>query len=352
MTLENITISHILLGILVSSIMSFALTPLLIRVAVKLDVVDRPIAFHKTHSSPVPYLGGMAFIATITAITFASALFLDYGNIRFLVNVILPPFILGVVGLIDDLSELSANVKFFLQNVVAVPVSLSLVYSGTQANFTGSRFLNLAITVLFLLFCMNSFNLFDNIDGGASTLLAGVSLCGGTISFLNGQIGISFLFALLGGSSLGFLFWNLPPAKIYLGDCGSLFIGSFLGMLMLRLDFPEVNLLYSFGVILTLVAVLFIDTFVVFLSRSIRGISPFKAGKDHLSHRLIQSGLSKKKSVLVLTGLNLIFGVFSYLIFITRELNRDIVLTISLFALLICLVSFSLLPTLNGNKDN
>jgi UDP-GlcNAc:undecaprenyl-phosphate GlcNAc-1-phosphate transferase len=137
-----------------------------------------------------------------------------------------------------------------------------------------------------------------------------------TIFFLaiHGNQHLIAIFSLtISGASLGFLFWNRNPASIYLGDCGSLFIGLILSVLLLQFEPTNNSLISSIAIPILVLAVPIIDTTVVVTSRLIRGVSIFKSGRDHLSHRLIASGISRKGSALILWSMSSTFSIFSLL---------------------------------------
>jgi UDP-GlcNAc:undecaprenyl-phosphate GlcNAc-1-phosphate transferase len=308
-------------------------------IALRLQILDQPLEAHKYQNAPIPYLGGGA-IMSIIMITCLIGLLNEDFNTKFTVFLILlPSIVMGLVGLIDDILVLSARLKFFLQNTIAIPTSLLLIASESSSRVSGSKLWNFLITAVFYLLVMNSVNLFDNIDGGVASLMITISFFGGILSVLTTQYALATLFVLIAGSSSGFLIWNWPPAKIYLGDCGSLFLGSMLATIFLRLDFPQSPSPDSALLVLLILAVLLLDTSVVIVSRIGRSISPFKAGKDHLSHRLMFLGCNKISTVLSLNLLNCVFGMLALQIYFSSGLAKAI-LTISscsLWILLFCL---------------
>jgi UDP-GlcNAc:undecaprenyl-phosphate GlcNAc-1-phosphate transferase len=160
----------------------------------------------------------------------------------------------------------------------------------------------------------NSINFFDNLDGGASGTVALTSIALLFLALQGEQYLIAAMAAVLAGATLGFLIWNKPPARIYMGDAGALFLGLLIASLVIRLDTNPINNFATFSIPILLLAVPIMDTSVAVLSRLQRGISPFQGGKDHLSHRLIRSGLSKRLSVISLWIMTSYFGSIAIVI--------------------------------------
>jgi UDP-GlcNAc:undecaprenyl-phosphate GlcNAc-1-phosphate transferase len=184
----------------------------------------------------------------------------------------------------------------------------------------------------------NSINFFDNLDGGAAGTSAISAIALTFIAVSGGQSLIASLSLVLAGATLGFLIWNRSPARIYMGDAGALFLGVLLATLTIRLN-PDTNsTIASFSIPVLLLAVPILDTSVAVISRLRRKISPFQGGKDHLSHRLIRFGISRKKSAVSLWLLSGFFALFA--VFISTDMfNQDINLVIA--ALTIWLLLFA-----------
>ena len=164
------------------------------------------------------------------------------------------------------------------------------------------------LTTLFIVGITNSINFFDNIDGGASGALAIAAIFLFILSLQGSQYLIASLSIVLAGATVGFLFWNKPPARIYMGDAGALFLGLLIATLTVRFDPNPINLIASFAIPFLILAIPILDTSVAVLSRIRRGVSPFQGGQDHLSHRLMRRGLTKRQSVTSLWLLSCFFG--------------------------------------------
>ena len=295
-----------------------ALTPLMRRIAIATDVIDRPNSSHKSHKKPVPYLGGVAIIIGVITVSYATSLVSNFTTNTFWLatSVLGPALLLGLIGLWDDLKNLQPLPRFIAQSIAGVFTAGILIFTDNVGNPTGSAIFDSIVTVIWVVGICNSINFFDNIDGGAAGTVAISSI---TLAFLalNGdQYLIAALSTVTAGATLGFLVWNKSPAKIYMGDAGALFLGVLIATLTIRLHPNSDTQLGSYLTPVFLLAVPILDTTIAVLSRLRRGLSPFQGGQDHLSHRLIRAGLSRKQSAMMLWGLSGVYGVVS--IFISR----------------------------------
>jgi UDP-GlcNAc:undecaprenyl-phosphate GlcNAc-1-phosphate transferase len=160
----------------------------------------------------------------------------------------------------------------------------------------------------------NAINFFDNLDGGASGTVAIASIALACLAITGDQYLIAALATVTAGATLGFLVWNKSPAKIYMGDAGALFLGVLIATLTIRLHPSSNTSISSFLVPILLLAIPILDTSIAVLSRLKRGLSPFQGGQDHLSHRLIRAGLTRKQSAISLWALSGIFAVFALIL--------------------------------------
>jgi UDP-GlcNAc:undecaprenyl-phosphate GlcNAc-1-phosphate transferase len=292
------------------------LTPLMRLIAMRLNVVDNPDQSHKTHRMPIPYLGGVAIILGVLAVTSLSltGYSMSQANILLALSLLLPAIALGLVGLVDDIRNLSPWPRFVAQSAAGLLTAILLISTDTVGSPTGSVLVDALITIIWIVGITNSINFFDNLDGGASGTVAITSLALLILALQGEQFLIAALSAVLAGATSGFLVWNKPPARIYMGDAGALFLGLLLASLVVRLDTNPINNLATFSIPIFLLAVPIMDTSVAVLSRLRRGISPFQGGKDHLSHRLMRSGLSKRLSVISLWVMTTYFAAIAIVI--------------------------------------
>jgi UDP-GlcNAc:undecaprenyl-phosphate GlcNAc-1-phosphate transferase len=319
--------------------LSSALIPTLKRIAFKLDIVDYPNQSHKTHTEGVPYLGGLAIVIPVTVV--ASFLPFLYEPLRvYAVNsalLVIPALFLAVVGLIDDIKNLSAISRLVSQLVTSTAVAIVLINLGYSVSISGNFLGDFFISILWMVGITNSLNFIDNLDGGAAGVSAIASLLIFVLAVMSGQFLIAGFGLAISATCIGFLFWNHNPASIYLGDCGALFLGMILSVLILQYE-PESS--SAFASILTPIAVMAIplmDASVVISSRLLRRISPLQGGKDHLSHRLVFLGFSKQKSASILWSMSAFFALQSVLL---QRLNGQVLEYFSILLLAILVITF------------
>ncbi len=301
------------LPILISIVGVLALTPLVRALARRLGMVARPKA-DRWHTRPTALLGGIAIAVPVLLIE----LFVQWGSLQPLV-VIGASCWLFLVGLLDDLINLKPYQKLAAQVLSASAV----IACGLSLPWTGSPPLNAAITLFWLVGITNAINLLDNMDG----LAAGIAtIASGALAFhfhSIGQPSMVVMMLVMAGALLGFLVYNTNPASIFMGDCGSLFIGFFLAASAL-LD-PAPGRARTFLPVLAVpVLTLFIpifDTLLVTVLRKLAGRRVSQGGRDHTSHRLVALGLSERKAVLLLYGLAALSGVLALVV---SELPLDV----------------------------
>ena len=285
------------------------LTPVMRKIAISKKIYDLPNAAHKTHKEPVPYLGGVAIIIGVTVISYAAAIYKNFNTEDFLLltSVLAPAIILGLIGLWDDLRNLRPGPRLAIQTVAGIFTAYILISQDTVGNPTGSQTLDAVITVVWIVGICNSINFFDNVDGGAAGTVAISSLGLFYLTFQNQQFFIAALSSVTAGATIGFLLWNKSPARIYMGDAGALFLGVLIATLTIRLQ-PDTEALWkSLVTPILLLAVPIIDTTTVVFSRIKRGVSPLQGGHDHLSHRLINRGIPRRRAVVLLWILSALF---------------------------------------------
>ena len=293
-----------------------SLTPIFRRIAITRNIWDAPISQHKTHKEPVPYLGGVAIAIGVIGITYASVLLKDrtLHNIMLATSILLPAAIIGVIGLMDDIKNLSALSRFISQTVAGIVISVLLISSHNVGTPTGNRLIDAVITTVWVVGITNSINFFDNLDGGAAGTVGVSSICLAIIAFIGGQLLIAGMATVIFGAMVGFLMWNKSPARIYMGDAGALFLGVLMASITIRLDPSVHSKVAAFSIPILLIAVPILDTTVAVTSRLKRGISPFQGGRDHLSHRLVRLGVQRPTAAFILWSLSGVFGLIAIFI--------------------------------------
>jgi UDP-GlcNAc:undecaprenyl-phosphate GlcNAc-1-phosphate transferase len=324
-----------------------AITPGIRKFAIRINAIDAPLAAHKTHKVAVPYLGGVAILFGVVLASYGSLLFnnAEPENYVLASYVLIPAVFISVMGLVDDLKGLEPWPRLIVQTITASIVALTLVLTDTMGVAFNNTFLNVAVSILWIVGVCNSINFFDNLDGGAAGTVVVVSLFIFVIAFDRGQILIGALSIVTAGATAGFLFWNKSPAKIYMGDAGALFLGIIVSVLTIRIN-PGITPNYiSLAIPLSLLAVPILDTTVAVISRLRRGLSPFTGGRDHLSHRLIRSGMSRKLAAIALWGLSGVFGISSLLIYKFSEMLGKPLLAFNTILWIVLFLVFIRIPS-------
>ena len=302
-----------------------ALTPLMRKIAIATDVIDRPNSSHKSHKQPVPYLGGVAIIVGVITVSYATSLVSNFTiNTFWLATSVLgPALLLGLIGLWDDLRNLPPLPRFIAQSIAGVFTAGILIATDNVGNPTGSAIFDSIITIIWVVGICNSINFFDNLDGGAAGTVAISSIALAFLALNGDQYLIAALSTVTAGATLGFLVWNKNPAKIYMGDAGALFLGVLLATLTIRLHPNSDTQIGSYFTPIFLLAVPILDTTVAVLSRLRRHLSPFQGGQDHLSHRLVRAGLSRKQAAITLWGLSGLFAAAAILVSRPNAVTED-----------------------------
>ncbi|MFC0272237.1 glycosyltransferase family 4 protein [Metabacillus herbersteinensis] len=320
----------VILAFFASLITVLIVTPLVIKFAIRIGATDEPNS-RKVHHSVMPRLGGLAiFIGVIVGYITA-----ELYNEK-LTAIIIGSMIIIMTGILDDKYELSAKLKLLGQLSAAVIVVASgLTVSIIEIPFVGVYdlgVLSYPVTILWIIAITNAINLIDGLDG----LAAGISTIAITtiaiMAMMNGKMLILTLSLIILGSTLGFLYYNFNPAKIFMGDTGALFLGYSISILSLLGLYKSVTL-FSFVVPILILGVPIFDTIFAILRRWINKKPISAPDKGHLHHRLISIGLTHKRAVLLMYGLGALFSV-SALIFSTATLWGALIIT---FALLIFL---------------
>ena len=297
------------------------LTPVMRKIAIANQILDLPTSSHKSHTKAIPYLGGVAILIGVTLVSYLALVFSNFTVSNFLLatSVLGPALVMGLIGLWDDLKNLPPLPRFIGQSVAGLVVAAALVLGSNVANPTGSTFADVLITVIWVVGICNSINFFDNLDGGAAGTAAISATFLTYLAINSGQAFVAALSIVVAGATLGFLIWNRAPARIYMGDAGALFLGVLLATLTIRLNPDTQTSIGSFATPILLLAIPILDTTVAVLSRLRRGVSPFLGGKDHLSHRLVRAGLSRKMAAIALWLLSATFALFAVILTILSE---------------------------------
>jgi UDP-GlcNAc:undecaprenyl-phosphate GlcNAc-1-phosphate transferase len=177
-----------------------------------------------------------------------------------------------------------------------------------------NQLLNSSATILWVVTIINALNFIDNMDGLATSISMVASLALFILSYINNQYLVAALSLAIFSSCLGFLFWNKKPASIYLGDAGSLYLGFLLAAISIRIDLDNDSAPTRALVLILILAIPVIDTTQVVVSRIAKGKSPFEGGRDHISHLLLNRGLSQRSVLFILTTSAILFATVAILL--------------------------------------
>ncbi|PSQ96772.1 MAG: hypothetical protein BRD55_05720 [Bacteroidetes bacterium SW_9_63_38] len=272
-------------------------TPLVRGLARRRGWIARP-STDRWHDEPVALLGGVAMFGAVVAGVIGSGMWTAYTW-----PVWLGAGLIFAAGLADDLLDIRPEAKL----VVQIVATALLLYAGHAFWRGGPFWIPIPLTFLWMIGVTNAFNLIDGLDGLASSVavVAGTALAliGGAI----GQIDLAVVAAAVAGASLGFLVFNAKPARIFMGDCGSLFLGYMLAVVALGVQSTGEPVAGTLVPVVVLAVPIFDTTFVT-VTRVLGGRRVTKGGNDHTHHRLVRLGLSEQGAVLALSGVSAVFA--------------------------------------------
>jgi len=316
-----------------SFIISFTVTPFARRLAIKTNALDVPDDERRMHTEPMPLLGGLAiFIATTIVILLVKLVFLplvlnyleantiNYNRDEIVMGmqklnaVLVGGVLIFIVGLLDDYNSMKPWVKFLCQIscagvVYLMGIRVDLVFGHNfSADSTVNMVLSIFITIIWIVGITNTINLIDGLDGLAAgvALIASISI--GYTAYIHGMYAVTLSMLALAGASLGFLPFNFHPAKIFMGDSGSLYIGFTLATISIIGPVKSATIVATIVPVLVLGLPIF-DVFFAILRRLINKKPIMVADKAHLHHRLIASGMSVTRAVFMLYGISAIMGI-------------------------------------------
>lgn len=308
--------------------------PVIRRFALKFGFVDAP-AQRKMHRNPIPLLGGVGiFAGAVGAVLTSQEAYAHQGVPRTILGAVLAGSLVALVGLLDDRLRLNPLVRLLVQFCAAVilvhfQMSIRLPFLPWWMNY--------GLTFFWLVGITNAINLLDNMDGlsaGVTTVAAAFMMYLGAV---NGQFLVAAMAASMLGGCLGFLRYNFPPAQIFMGDAGAYFLGFWLAVLGIQLRITNNVPAVTWMVPVLILGLPIFDTTMVSLSRIRRGVHPFTAGKDHVSHRLMLLGLSSREAVL---ACYLICGIFGMTALFITQSNRSEAYFIGFVTLCVCIIAF------------
>lgn len=326
----------IYLILLVTIVSSFLLTFLAKRIAEHVGALDMPNE-RKVHKVPMPRCGGLAIFGGFLIG------YMIYGNpTTQMLSILIGAFIIVLVGFVDDIKPIKARTKFLFQILAA---GIVVIYGKTYFNeisllgvyWNFPIWINMFISIFFIVAAANAINFIDGLDG----LAAGISSINfGTIAIIaiiNNKIGgLDIILSLIMlGSTLGFLGHNFPPAKIFMGDSGSLFLGFMVAVISL-LGF-KMTTITSLVVPLLILFIPIFDTFFAIARRVLKGESIGKPDKEHFHHQLLKMKFGTRKTVVIIYIINILFSLVS-IFFVIGDNGQAIILYIILMIMLLFMV--------------
>ena len=338
---NNLTLNSLFAFILALGV-AFASTPAVKMLAIRIKAVDVPKDNRRMHKVPIPRMGGLAIFV---AFLFSSILFIPLnGQFR---AILIGALILVVLGIIDDIVALDAKIKFVGQIVAAlIPALSGVVIQGFGNPFIANDYvplgiLTIPVTVFWIVGITNAVNFIDGLDGLACGVSAIATVTMLIIAILYSEVQIALMMAALAGACLGFLPYNMNPAKIFMGDTGSMFLGYILAVTSIQGLFKFYAVI-SFAVPFILLGLPIFDTGFAIVRRLMKGQSPLQADRGHVHHRLIDLGFDQKQSVAILYAFSALMGLTAVILARTNE-TRLIFLAIDVlvsFFLAMSLMSF------------
>ncbi|WP_027400446.1 MraY family glycosyltransferase [Anaerovorax odorimutans] len=319
--------NYFLVIFLTAFVLSLIFSPAAIKLAPKIGAIDIPKDNRRMHTKAMPRFGGMAiFIGVIAALIVLE--FFIMGKVQVmgkiiktdtrLTGVIIGGALIYIVGIIDDLKGMSAKVKFFCQIICAVIVFQFGIRIEFFTNHFGeghsyiSGIISLIVTVIWIVGITNTVNLIDGLDGLAAGVACIASFSIAYTAYIHGMYLVALAMLAIGGGALGFLPFNFHPAKIFMGDGGSLFLGFLLASISIIGPVKGAAMMATVVPVLVLGVPIF-DTAFAILRRLINRRPIMEADKGHLHHRLMAAGLGQRRSVLTLYGISGIMGVAAIL---------------------------------------
>jgi UDP-GlcNAc:undecaprenyl-phosphate GlcNAc-1-phosphate transferase len=328
---------HLLVLFTAALLISSVLTHYVRNTALKHGWTCNNVRRRDIHASPIPRLGGVAICVTFLTVSLGYVAFYRLRGIGTgfgiytTFAVLAPASLMFILGLVDDVRSLGPQLKFGVQIIAG----LLLYYGGIRIYFfpiiAGYHELNSVIsailTVLWVLLISNAFNLIDGLDGLSAGSALFSTLVVFVVSLFSGNPFVAVMSVTLAGAILGFLRYNFNPATIFLGDCGSLFLGFMLSAVSLAGAQKSTTLvavaipIVSFGLPL-------LDTFLSVVRRFLSGQPLFGADREHIHHKLLKRGFTHKQAVVVLYGVSAALGLASLLLLYPTGSGTGIVLTV------------------------
>ena len=327
----------IVLALAVGFLIAFASTPTVIVLAHKIKALDIPRDERRVHKKPIPLIGGLAIFYGFVVSVLCFAV-ID----RELMGILIGSVIMVTVGVVDDMRDLNAKLKLIFQIIAAAIV----IYFGVDiqyianpfVNWFGPQYINLGlwsvpITMVWIIGVTNAVNLIDGLDGLAVGVSSIASVALLSLTLISQNVNAAIVTAALAGAGFGFLPYNFNPAKIFMGDTGSTFLGFVLACISIQ-GIMKMYALVSFAVPILILALPIFDTLFAIARRLFTGKSIMAPDRGHLHHRLLDMGFSQKQTVAILYTLTSVLCLTA-VVMALKDAFRGLVLVLELVVILI-----------------
>jgi UDP-GlcNAc:undecaprenyl-phosphate GlcNAc-1-phosphate transferase len=326
--LEMPDVGYVLLALILAAVVSLATTPLVKSLSYKVGAIDVPKDDRRMHDHPIPRMGGLAiFFGFMVSVLLL--LPLDTAKQGMLLGAV----IIVILGIFDDIYALPAKLKFVVQIVAALIAVLAgnRIQVVSNPNIFSSNpywdlgVLSIPVTILWIVAITNAVNLIDGLDGlacGVSTISSVTML---VVALLVSEGDVAVMMAALAGACIGFLPYNLNPAKIFMGDTGATFLGYILATVSVQGMF-KLPTIISFVVPFLMLGLPIFDVTFAVIRRLAKGQSPMSPDRSHIHHRLIDMGFSQKQAVGILYVVSAILGLSAVVLTTTNALKAMVFL--------------------------
>jgi len=325
----------VIFAFIVALIITYASTPLSIRLAYKIGALDIPKDSRRMHKKPTPRIGGVAIVYGFLISTLCFSNFVLNGEFnKSLIGILLGAVIIAVLGFLDDLKPKKAILKFLIQIVAAsVPVFLGVRVIAISNPFTDLMiripdWISYGGSILWIVGVTNAVNLIDGLDGLAAGVssIAAVALLSILLMQHNINATMLVITAALAGACFGFLPFNFNPAKTFMGDVGATFLGFLLGCISIQGPFKTY---VSFAIPFLIIGLPIFDTLFAIIRRLLKGQGIMTPDRGHMHHRLIDMGFSHRSTVIILYGLSIVLALSAIILFIS-DFVRSLILMIAI----------------------
>ncbi len=331
----------IILALAVAFLISFSTTPAVIALANKIKAIDVPKDERRVHKKPIPLIGGLAIFYgfVISVLCFAV---IDRPTMGILIG----STIMVTVGVIDDMRDLNAKVKLLFQILSA----LIVIYFGIEvehianpvSNWIGPKYIKLGLwsiplTIVWIVGVTNAVNLIDGLDGLAVGVSSIASVALLSLTIISQNLNVAILIAALAGAGFGFLPYNFNPAKIFMGDTGSTFLGFVLACISIQ-GLMKMYALISFAVPVLILGLPIFDTMFAIIRRIAKKKPIMSPDRGHLHHRLIDMGFSQRQTVTILYTLTSLLCLTAVVMALKDALRGLILVFAVLFVLIISIL--------------